>query len=464
MSVASQHPNITLMTYSEIETISGYVGNFRVKIRQKAKFVNHNLCTGCGVCWEKCPNMVPNEYDLGLSARKTIYIRFPQAVPNKPVIDRERCRWFNMDGKCGVCQEVCPADAIDHTQEDQVLEEEFGAIVVATGFDLYGGENAYSEYGLGKYADVISGMQFERLSNAAGPTGGKIIRPSDGKEPRDVVFIKCVGSRDEAKGKSYCSRVCCMYTAKHAHQVLDKIEGSRAYVFYMDIRTAGKAYEEFYRRSVEEGAIYIRGRVSKVFPVFPGKDKLIVRGEDTLLGKQVEVLADLVVLATAMIPSEDSDVVASHIGVSTNKDGFFEEAHPKLRPVETHSPGIYLAGTCQGPRDIPDTVSQASAAAVKVCGLFSADERELDPIKSTVNEAICSGCGICIAVCPYKAIEHKTITEKIHGQMVQRQIAAVTEAICQGCGNCSVACRSGAINLKGFTNEQMIAVVEAACQ
>lgn len=464
MVAAAQHPHITLMTYSEIEEINGYVGNFKVKIRQKAKSVNHDLCTGCGDCWAACPNMVANEYDLGLSARKSIYIRFPQAVPNKPVIDRDRCRWFNMDGRCGVCKEICQADAIDYTQEDQVVEEEFGAIVAATGFDLYSGDNAYGEYGLGKYPDVISGLQFERISNASGPTGGKIIRPSDGKEPQNVVFITCVGSRDEAQGKSYCSRVCCMYTAKHAHQVLEKVDNSRVYIFYMDVRTPGKAYEEFYRRSVEDGAIYIRGRVSRVFPVYPQQEKMIVQGEDSLLGKKVEVEADLVVLATAMAPSDGSDVVARHMGMGTDKDGFFEEAHPKLRPVETHSPGIYLAGACQGPKDIPDTVAQASGAAVKVCGLFSADERELDPIKSVVNNALCSGCGVCIAVCPYKAIEHETVTEKVYGQMVERQVAVVIEAVCQGCGNCSAACRSGAIDLQGFSNKQILAELEAVCR
>ncbi len=464
MGAALQHPLITLLTYSEVEGISGYVGNFRVRIREKAKSVDHSLCTGCGDCWKNCPNIVRNEYDLGLSARKSIYIRFPQAVPNKPVIDREHCRYFNMEGRCGVCREVCQAEAVDYTQEDKVFEEIFGSVVVTTGFDLFGGESAFTEYGLGKYPNVISGMQFERLSNAAGPTGGKIIRPSDGKEPQNVVFIKCVGSRDEAQGKSYCSRVCCMYTAKHAHQVLEKIQNSQVFVFYMDVRTPGKAYEEFYRRSVEEGALYIRGRVSKVVPIYPHADRLLVRGEDTLMGKQVEVAADMVVLATAMAPSRGNEVVARLAGLGMDKDGFFEEAHPKLRPVETHMPGIYLAGACQGPRDIPDTVSQASGAAVKVCGLFSADERQLDPIKSEVDEGICSGCGICIVVCPYTAIELTTTTEKICGEMVTRQVAAVTGPVCQGCGSCAVACRSGAINLKGFTNEQLLAVLDAACR
>jgi heterodisulfide reductase subunit A len=460
MVAASQHPNITIMTYSELEKISGYVGNFRVTIRQKAKSVDHTLCTGCGLCWEKCPNSVPNEYNRGLDLRKAIYIRFPQAVPNKPVIDRQNCRQFQPGGRCGVCKEICQAAAIDYRDTDQLLEEECGAIVVATGYDLYAWEKAYGEYGYGRYPDVISSLQFERMANSSGPTEGKIIRPSDGKEPRSVVFIKCVGSRDDAKGKSYCSKVCCMYTAKHAHQVLEKIEGASVYVFYIDVRTPGKGYEEFYRRSQEDGALYIRGRVSEIYPQ---KSHLVVRGEDTLLGRQVEVKADLVVLATAMLPSDTWDTAARMIGIGTNKDGFFEEAHPKLRPLETHTAGIYLAGCCQGVKDIPETVSQASGAAAKVCALFSADERELDPLTCTVNENACSGCGICTELCPFKAIELISITERLHGRTLTRQTAAVNEALCLGCGTCTAACRSGAANLKGFTNEQLLAEVEAAC-
>lgn len=460
MVAAAQHPNITLMTYSEVEKVSGYVGNFRVTIRQKAKSVNHALCTGCGLCWEKCPNTVPNEYNLGLDLRKAIYVRFPQAVPNKPVIDRAYCRQFQLDDRCGVCQETCQAGAIDYTEEDRLLEEEFGAIVVATGFDLYAWEKTYGEYGYGKYPDVITGLQFERISNSSGPTEGKIIRPSDGKEPRSVVFIKCVGSRDDARGKSYCSKVCCMYTAKHAHQVLEKIEGAEVYVFYIDVRTPGKGYEEFYRRSLEEGALYIRGRVSHIYPQ---NNHLVVRGEDTLLGRQVGVEADLVVLATAMAPGSGWEAVANMIGIGANKDGFFEEAHPKLRPLETHTAGIYLAGCCQGVKDIPDTVSQAGGAAVKVCALFSADERELDPLTCSVNEDTCSGCGSCVQVCPFKAVELKTILERLYGRALQRRVAAVNEALCQGCGTCTANCRCGAINLKGFTNEQLLAEVEAAC-
>lgn len=459
MVAAAQHPNIKLMTYSEVAEVNGFVGNFEVAIRHRASSVDHAKCTGCGTCWEKCPTKVTSEYNLGLGLRKAIYVPFPQAVPNKPVIDRESCRWFTK-GKCGVCKKMCPTGAIDYEQEDQLFNERVGAIVLATGFDLFEWQKVYGEYGYGRYPDVITGLQFERMNNASGPTGGKIIRPSDGKEPKTVVFIKCVGSRDEAKGKEYCSRACCMYTAKHAHQVLEKIDDSRAFVFYMDVRCPGKAYEEFYQRSVHEGAQYIRGRVSKVFPL---GHKLIVRGADTLLGRPVEIEADLVVLATAMVPSRGSAKLAQVVGFSTDKDGFFQEAHPKLRPMETNSAGIFLAGACQGPKDIPDTVAQASGAAVKVCALFSRTEMAVDPMTAYVKEALCSGCLNCKAVCPYKAIEAKQITERFAGKQTERTIASVNTGLCQGCGACTVACRAGAINVKGFTNDQILAEVDALC-
>lgn len=456
---AAQHPNINLVTYSEIEKVEGYVGNFEVTIRHKARSVDVSKCTGCGTCWEKCPTKVASEFELGLGTRKAIYTPFPQAVPNKPVIDRDNCRYFKT-GKCMVCQKLCPTGAVDYTQEDQLETIRYGAIVVATGFDLFD-HSVYGEYGYGKYPDVITGLQFERLINASGPTAGKIKRPSDHKEPKTIVFIKCVGSRDEAKGKPYCSKTCCMYTAKHATLVKEKIKDSQAIVFYMDVRTPGKNYEEFYQRAVDEyGVQYVRGRVSKIYQK---GDKLIVKGEDTLLGKQVEVEADMVVLATAMVARSDAGDLARKVGFSYDQHDFFTEAHPKLRPVETHTAGVYLAGACQGPKDIPDSVSQASAAAAKVCGLLSKNEMATEPIISAVNESICSGCGLCISICPYKAIDLKTITERVHGKMLERQVAAVNSGLCQGCGACTVACRSSALNLRGFTNEQILAEVDALC-
>ena len=460
MVAASQHPHIKIMTYSEVEKVGGYIGNFKVTIRKKARLVDEEACTGCGICWEKCPSKVDSEFDDGVGIRKAIYTPFPQAVPNVPVLDKENCRLF-VKGRCSICQKKCPSNAIDYEQQDQLLEEEFGAVVVSTGYDLWDWKENYGEYGGGRYPDVITSLQFERMSNASGPTGGKILRPSDGKEPKTVVMIQCVGSRDDAKGKTYCSKACCMYTAKHAHQVIEKLgEDAQAIVFYMDVRTPGKSYEEFWQRSVHEGAVYVRGRVSRIYPE---GDQLLVAGEDTLLGKQLQVKADLIVLATAMVPAEGYQDVAKLVGLSYDKDGFFQEAHPKLRPVETNSAGVYLAGACQGPKDIPDTVAQAGAAASKVLSLFSSDEIEADPQTSVVDNALCSGCGLCVPVCPYSAISLVEIAERVPGGERKRTVAKVNEGLCQGCGACTVTCRTGAVNLDGFTDEQILAEVDAIC-
>ncbi len=454
MVAVVQHPNIKLFTYSEVIEVGGYIGNFNIKIKQRAKYVDHEKCTGCGSCWEKCPSRVTSEYNLNLGKRKAIYINFPQAVPNKPVIDPKGCRML-LSGKCGVCQKVCQAGAINYQDSEKIVQLQVGAVVMATGYDLFKWESVYGEYGYGKYPDVISGLQFERMLSTSGPSGGKIFRPSDGKEPKNVVFIKCVGSRDDSKGKSYCSRACCMYTAKHAHQVLEKIEGANAFVFYMDVRTPGKGYEEFYQRSVDEGARYIRGRVSKIYP---RDDKLVVMGADTLLGRPVEAEADLVVLATAMVPSEGAGSLAQTVGFSTDKDGFYQEAHPKLKPVETNTGGIFLAGCCQGPKDIPDTVAQASAAAAKVMGLLAKNELATDPMVSQINERLCTGCMVCRTVCPFKAIEAK------YDERTKRTVAAVNTSLCQGCGACSSSCRCGAADLKGFSNTQIVSEIKALCR
>ena len=459
MVAVVQHPNIKLYTYAEVSEVSGYIGNFNVRIKQKAKYVDHEKCTGCGSCWEKCPAKVTSEYNLNLGKRKAIYINSPQAVPNKPVIDPKGCRML-LSGKCGVCRKICQAGAINYQDNDQYIETQVGAVVMATGYDLFDWSSTYGEYGYGKYPDVITGLQFERLLNTSGPTGGKILRPSDGKEPQNVVFVKCVGSRDETKGKSYCSRACCMYTAKHAHQVMEKIDGANTFVFYMDVRTPGKGYEEFYQRSVDEGARYIRGRVSKIYP---RGDKLVVMGADTLLGRPVEVEADLVVLATAMIPSDGADIMAQTVGFSTDKDGFYQEAHPKLRPVETNTGGVFLAGCCQGPKDIPDTVAQATASAAKVIGLLLKKELATDPVVSRIDESRCTGCLACRDVCPFKAIEAKEITVKNHGRESKRTVASVNTSLCQGCGVCSATCRCGAADLKGFTNQQVVSEISALC-
>lgn len=460
MVAVAQHPNIELITYAEVTGVTGYIGNFNVTIKKKPKYVDWDLCTGCGTCIEKCPTKkIKDEFELGLGLRTSIHMVYPQAVPGKPFIDAANCTKLTKD-KCGVCEKVCPTKAIKFDDKEEFINKEVGAIVMATGYDLFNWEEAYGEYGYGKYPDVISGLHFERLVSAGGPTGGKIKRPSDGKEPKSVAFIKCVGSRDDTKGKSYCSRACCMYTAKHAYQVKDKIADSEAYVFYMDVRTAGKNYEEFYQRALNAGARYIRGRVSKIYP---RGDRLVLKSEDSLLGRPVEVEADMVVLATAMVPAPGSDELARTVGFSMDKDGFYQEAHPKLQPVETFAAGVFLAGACQGPKDIPDTVAQASAAAAKVLGLLSKTRLATEPMVSEVDTNKCSGCGLCVPICPYNAITLEEIQERGHHGPIQRNVAVVNSSLCQGCGACVPACRTAALNTKGFTDDQLVAEVDALC-
>ncbi|MDR0310072.1 MAG: CoB--CoM heterodisulfide reductase iron-sulfur subunit A family protein [Acidobacteriota bacterium] len=455
----SAHPNITLMTSCEVESVSGYIGNFKVAIRKKAKYVNHDICTGCGLCEEKCPVKTDSAFNRGLSKRPAIYKLFPQAVPAKPVIDKESCIKIK-SGKCGLCEKICPLGCIDYNDEDRLVEEEFGAIVLATGYKLAEWQSMYDEYGAGRFPDVIDGLQFERLVNASGPTEGRITRPSDGKEPKTVVIVKCVGSRDIKKGHPYCSRACCMYAAKHAHQILEKIPGSRVFIFYIDVRTPGKGYEEFYDKTRKDGAVYVRGRVSRIYKE---GDHIVCQGEDSLLGRQVRVNADLVVLETAMEPSEGSAELLGLLGCAKDEDGWIQEAHPKLRPVETQVGGVFLAGVCQGPKDIPDTVAQASASAAKAIGLLNKDEMETSPMIASVAEDKCSGCGACEPICPYKAITLERIPDREPGtgRKIERPAARVNAGLCQGCGACTVACRTGAIDLLGFRNNQILQEVDA---
>lgn len=463
MVEVAQHPNITLYTYAEVENVDGFIGNFKVKIRKKSKSLDEKLCTGCGLCTTKCPNKkIPSEFEQGLGFRTAIYVPFPQAVPNKPVIDKINCTYYTK-GKCKVCEKVCPTNAIRFDQPDEIIEEEIGAIVIATGFDVKK-TDFFPEYGYGKYKDVIDGLQFERLASASGPTQGEIRRPSDGAIPKKIVFIKCAGSRDPAKGNPYCSKICCMYTAKHAMLYKHKVHEGTPYVFYMDIRAAGKNYDEFTRRAIEEdGAKYIRGRVSKIYE----KDgKLIVVGADTLMGgRQVEIDADMVVLATVGVSSEGAESLAQTLHVSYDQYKFFAEAHPKLRPVETNTAGIFLAGACQSPKDIPESVAQASGAAVKVAALFSNDELTREPLVAVVNKSAaplystCVGCFLCQTVCPYQAIQKEEIKDR-NGNVI-RTIANINPGLCQGCGTCVALCRSKSIDILGYTNNQVYTEVMA---
>ncbi|MDR0875180.1 MAG: CoB--CoM heterodisulfide reductase iron-sulfur subunit A family protein [Clostridiales Family XIII bacterium] len=456
----SAHPNIRLLAYSEVAKVEGYIGNFTVTIRQKARYVNHDICTGCGACSEKCPAKVPSAFNKGLSKRPAIYTLFPQAVPAKPVIDKDSCIKLK-SGKCGVCEKICPLGCINYEDEDMEFTEDFGAIVTATGYQTADWAQMYDEYGAGRFPDVIDGLTFERLVNASGPTEGHIVRPSDGTEPKTISIIKCVGSRDPKKGRAYCSRACCMYAAKHARQIFGKIEGVRVFIFYIDVRTPGKGYEEFYDKTREDGAIYVRGRVSRIYKE---GDTLICQAEDSLLGKQVRVKSDLVILETAMEPAEGSASVAGMLGAAVDGDGWLTEAHPKLRPVETQVGGVFLAGVCQGPKDIPDTVSQASAAAAKVIGLLNKNEMESSPMIASVEADKCSGCSACEAICPYKAItmgEQPGREAGGNSKKVMRPIAVVNAGLCQGCGACTVACRTGAIDLLGYRNRQILEEVDA---
>ncbi len=461
----ANHPKIKLYTYSEIELVEGYIGNFQVTIKKKARSVDEDKCTGCGVCMTKCPQKkIPNKFDQNIGMRTAIYVPFPQAVPNTPVIDRENCTKFKT-GKCGVCQKVCGPGAVDFDQEDTLVVEAVGAIVVATGFDLYSisekpkgsAIKGYGEFGHGKIPDVIDGMTFERLASASGPTGGKILRPSDGKEPKQIVFIQCIGSRAREKGISYCSKVCCMYTAKHTMLYHHKVHDGQTYVFFMDARTPGKSYDEFWRRSIEEEeAVYIRGMVSRLYQK---GNKIVVMGSDIAVGVQVEIEADMVVLATAIQAQPGADSLAQKLGISYDKYNFYSEAHAKLRPVECATAGIYLAGACQGPKDIPETVSQASAAAAKVMTLFSKDQLEREPIVAKVREAGCVACLACKKVCPYGAVEEKEIRDR-QGNLV-RIVAYVNPGVCGGCGTCQATCPSKSVELDGYTDEQIVAMIEA---
>ncbi len=463
MVEVAQHPNITLYTYAELEHLEGFIGNFKATIRLKAKSVDEKKCTGCGLCTTKCPNKkIPGEFNEGLGNRTAIYVPFPQAVPNKPVIDRERCNYYQK-GKCKVCQKFCPTGAIEFDKPDEFITEEVGAVVVTTGFRVLP-TSFFPEYGYGKYKDVITGLQFERLASASGPTMGEIRRPSDGTIPKKIVFIACCGSRDPAKGLPYCSKICCMYTAKHAMLYQHKVHDGESTVFYMDIRAAGKNYEEFVRRAIEEDKVnYVRGRVARVYEK---NGKLIVKGVDTLLGAEpVEIEADMVVLATAGVSNPGAEELAQKLHVSYDPYKFFAEAHPKLRPVETNTAGIYLAGACQAPKDIPDTVATASGAAAKVVALLSQDNLVREPLIAVVNRtappvySTCVGCFMCQTACPYQAIEREEIKDR-QGNVI-KTVAKINPGLCQGCGTCVSFCRSKSIDIQGYSNEQMYAEVMA---
>ena len=461
----AQNENIRIFSYSEVTEVGGFVGNFEVTIKRRARFVKEDICTGCGACTEKCPmKKVPNEFNLGMDNRSAIYIPFAQAVPKVATIDPNHCLKLKT-GKCGLCSKICTAGAIDYEAKDEFVKEKYGAIVAATGYNPISMDK-FDEFAYSQSKDVITSLEFERLTNAAGPTAGKLLRPSDGVHPHTIVFVQCVGSRCEAcaqKGKEYCSKICCMYTAKHAMLTRDKYPDTDVYVFYIDVRTPGKSFDEFYRRAVEEyGVHYIKGMVGKVSPE---GNKLKVQASDLLAGKQLHIDADLVVLAAAIEPDKSARPLATMLTASMDTNDFFTEAHPKLRPVESPTAGVFLSGTCQGPKDIPETVSQASAAAAKVIGLLCKDKLTGNPCVAHSDEMMCNGCSTCEKVCPYGAITYIDKEFRMPDRTTRvRRVASVNEAVCQGCGACTVACMSGAMDLKGFMNKQIIAEVDAICK
>ena len=462
---AGQNERIRIFSYSEVCEVHGFVGNFSVKIKKRARYVDETKCTGCGLCTEKCPQKgIPNEFNLGMDTRRAIYIPFAQAVPKVATIDPMHCNMLK-NGKCGVCSKLCSVGAIDYKQQDEFIEERYGAIVAATGFNPIPMDK-FDEFAYSQSEDVVTSLELERLMNAAGPTGGTLLRPSDGKHPHTIVFVQCVGSRcsaDAGKGKEYCSKICCMYTAKHAMLIREKYPDTEVFVFYIDVRTPGKLFDEFYRRAVEEyGVHYIKGMVGKVSPE---DDKLMVQASDLIENKQLHIAADMVVLAAAIEPDKSARPLATMLTASMDTNDFFTEAHPKLRPVESPTAGIFLSGACQGPKDIPETVAQAGAAASKVIGLLSKDKLVGNPCVAHSDENMCTGCSLCERVCPYGAITYIDKEFKMPDRTVQkRRIALVNDAVCQGCGACTVACPSGAMDLLGFSVQQIMAEVDAICK
>jgi heterodisulfide reductase subunit A len=444
------HANITLLTWSEVMKVDGYVGNFAVTIKKKPRYIKTEDCTGCGICWEKCPKkVVDNVFEAGMGNRKAVYVPFPQAVPKYPVIDDVNCTYY-LKGTCKACEKFCPTNAIDFNQKPEEITVEVGNIILATGYDLFDARRI-PQYGYGKLANVYTSLEFERLCNAAGPTGGNIVLRDGKTPPKTVGIVHCVGSRDK-NYNGYCSAICCMQSLKFAHLVRERT-GAEVYNFYIDIRTPSKGYEEFYQRLLEEGTRFVRGKVAEITSMarVPEEEgKLIIQVEDTLIGKQRRIPVDMVVLSAGIQSRHDSKEVAKLFGISCSADNWFIERHPKLDPVATMTEGIYIAGCVQGPKDIPASVSQGAAAAARVLGKIQQKEIALEPVRATINQDQCSGCRICNNMCPFNAILFHE----------DNMVSEVNPALCQGCGTCVAGCPAGAISGTGFSNEQVLSQID----
>ena len=436
MAEAAHHPSIQLLTLSEVVSVDGYIGNFHVKIKSKPKYVNPEACNLCGDCAEVCPVFALNEFDKGLSIRKAIYMPFPQAVPSCYTVDASLCLGPN-PLVCSKCMEVCEPKAIDPDARENTIEDDFGAVIVATGFNVFPKENI-GEYGYGLMEDVVDSLQFERLLSSSGPTGGEIKRPSDQKPVKNIAFIQCSGSRD-ANYLEYCSKICCMYTAKHSILFKHRVPDGEVYVFYIDVRTGGKGYEEFYQKAQSDHkAVYIKSKPSKVYLNRRGNP--VVVAQNMLTNSRIELEVDMVVLATGIVPSLNKEL-AGALKISIDKHGFAQEVHPKLRPIECASEGLFICGVIHGPKDISESVSQASAAAAKALAILSKDKILHEPIIAEVEEDLCSGCGLCIRVCPYNAIK------------MEENVAKVNGAVCTGCGACASTCPCGAVTVRNYRDK-----------
>jgi heterodisulfide reductase subunit A len=453
MTTVGSHPNIKLWTYSEVVQVDGYVGNYKVKVKRKPRYINEELCMGCQECITAClykEGKFPDEFNLGLSKRKPVYLPFPQAVPQKVVIDPETCIEFKT-GKCKkTCIEACGERlAIDFKQKESFEEIEVGTIILATGFKTFDpARNPH--YGYGRYPNVYTSLEMERLVNAAGPTAGEIVL-RDGKRPKSVGIIHCVGSRDVNTNR-WCSKVCCMYSLKLAHLIKERT-GAEVFNFYIDMRTPGKGYEEFYDRLLDEGVHFIRGRVAEIsdWAVHPSEEgKLVIRAEDTLAAFVRRIPVDMVVLSVGLEPQADAQEVRRMFNISCSTEGWFLERHPKLAPVSTFTEGVYIAGACQGPKDIPESVAQAGAAAAEAMVLIDSQFVELEPYTAFVMEEECSGCKSCIPLCPYHAISY----------LEDKKKASINEVLCKGCGTCVAGCPSGTIQQNFFEDQEIFEEIE----